>query len=205
MYITPSPKFKRTIAYTIASIIMLMLLSMLDLNTDYETQRLADQHTIDSLRTVNRNLTIDLNVAKDKNRDVDELDQMLLSIRQKGYTPNKLLVRQIQKQMKIFPMITWDFLQEVYATESSWGQNDNKGMLGEFGHSQMLPATAKLYYVLLGGNPDEFNPDDYADIKSNTELAFVMYLDMKRRGKLNYRNWNAGWFDNKPIDQGYGK
>lgn len=156
-----------------------------------------DEKEIEKLRAENKMLKIE-NVALRQYKDnVDSIDARIAQLKSKGFTPDKLLIRYIQKKSREMN-IHDDFVINVLKTESSlWQFTD--GALGELGGFQILPSTLIYYLQLFGLDESQINVDDYKDLKTNTEWAYVMFLDMRQKKKrLEWRDWNTGF--SEPLE-----
>lgn len=128
--------------------------------------------------------------------DMEELDSKIADLRSAGYRPDRLLVRHLQKKSRQFN-IDNEFIHSVLKTESSFWSN-LEGPFGEVGGFQILPQTLKYYVELFGVDAADINIADYQDIRTNTEWAYVMFLDMKlKRKKLEWKYWNTGFQEDK--------
>lgn len=128
--------------------------------------------------------------------DMEELDSKIADLRSAGYRPDRLLVRHLQKKSRQFN-IDNEFIHNVLKTESSFWSN-LEGPFGEVGGFQILPQTLKYYVELFGVDAADINIADYQDIRTNTEWAYVMFLDMKlKRKKLEWTYWNTGFQEDK--------
>ena len=71
---------------------------------------------------------------------------------------------------------------------------NTEGALGELGGFQILPSTLYYYLNLFGVDSSYVNLSDYTDLRTNTEWAYVMFLDMRQNKKrLEWKDWNRGF------------
>lgn len=147
---------------------------------------------IEKLREENRQLKIDNSILQKYKSDVDEIDQRISNLKSNGFLPDKLLIRYIQRKSREMN-ISDDFVINVLKTESSlWQFTD--GALGEVGGYQILPSTLAHYLRLFGVDENQINIEDYRDLKTNTEWAYVLFLDMRQKKKrLEWKDWNTGF------------
>jgi hypothetical protein len=150
------------------------------------------QNELEKLRGENRQLRIENSILAKYKDDIEQIDARITDLKTKGYRPDKLLVRYIQKKSREMN-IKDDFVINVLRTESSLWQFTN-GALGELGGFQILPSTLYHYVGLFGIDSTQINLADYADLKTNTEWAYLMFLDMKHNKKrLEWKDWNTGF------------
>jgi hypothetical protein len=150
------------------------------------------QNELEKLRQENRQLRIENSILNKYKDDVEQIDERIADLKTKGYRPDKLLVRYIQKKSREMN-IKDDFVINVLRTESSLWQFTN-GALGELGGFQILPSTLYHYVGLFGIDSTQINLEDYKDLKTNTEWAYLMFLDMKHNKKrLEWKDWNTGF------------
>ncbi|MBX7150304.1 hypothetical protein K1X84_01595 [bacterium] len=147
---------------------------------------------IEKLRDENRQLKIDNSILQKYKSEVDEIDQRIANLKSNGFLPDKLLIRYIQRKSREMN-ISDDFVINVLKTESSlWQFTD--GALGEVGGYQILPSTLAHYLRIFGVDESQINIEDYRDLKTNTEWAYVLFLDMRQKKKrLEWKDWNTGF------------
>lgn len=133
---------------------------------------------------------------KNENEELLTIKRDYSALRAEGWYPTKVLLYHLRAESRRWGI---DY-REVYKflkTESSFWTNVD-GPYGEVSGFQLLPSTAKLYMVnKLGLKPSDFNIEDYKNIKTGTELAFLIWIDYRRmlarRGiKMDWKHWNQG-------------
>lgn len=150
------------------------------------------QNDLEKLRNENRQLRIENSILTKYKDDMEQIDARIADLKTTGYRPDKLLIRYIQKKSREMN-IKDDFVISVLRTESSLWQFTN-GALGELGGFQILPSTLYHYVGLFGIDSAQIRLEDYADLKTNTEWAYLMFLDMKHNKKrLEWKDWNTGF------------
>jgi hypothetical protein len=160
------------------------------------------QNELEKLRNENRQLRVENSILNKYKDDMEKIDTRIADLKSKGYKPDKLLVRYIQKKSREMN-IKDDFVINVLRTESSLWQFTN-GALGELGGFQILPSTLYHYLGMFGIDSTQINLEDYKDIRTNTEWAYLMFLEMKHNKKrLDWKDWNTGFQepikDNKEL------
>ena len=176
----------------VASLFGLTLLSATAVYFDY-TAVIEDQHNeLEKLREENKKLRVDNSILTRYKDDLDQLDERIANLKSRGYKPDELLLRYVQRKSKQLN-IDMDFAIHVLEKESSmWANTD--GPFGELGGFQILPSTLYYYAQLFGLDSTQINLDDYRDIRTNTEWAYFMFLDMKyKRKRLEWKDWNVGF------------
>lgn len=194
--------YKRAVVLHVAAILLGLVLVMTGLTfAEHDAAETNDAfqvlyERIDSLER--RNFEKDGVIARLKN-ETEELQAIRADYRElkaEGWYPTKVLLYHLRSESRRWGI---DY-REVYSflkTESSFWTNVD-GPFGEVNGFQMLPSTARLYMVnKLGLDPSEFNIEDYKNVKTGTELAFLVWIDYRRilarRGiKMDWKNWNQG-------------
>lgn len=179
-----------SIVFTLAGLFLVVAMVTNFISNDEAVT--AQREEIQRLKDENSRLKKENAVLSRYKTDLDELDAKIADLRSQGYRPDRLLVRHLQKKSRQFN-ISNEFILNVLKTESSFWSNLD-GPFGEVGGFQILPETLKYYVRLFGVDPEDINIEDYKDIRTNTEWAYVMFLDMKlKRKKLEWTYWNTGF------------
>lgn len=147
----------------------------------------------DDLKEANRRLIIRNDVLERRSAELDTIDRQLSDLRGRGYYPSKLYLRFLQRRSRELNVDN-QFILNVLKTESSfWSQLD--GPFGEIGGFQILPETLQRYVCMIFDLPEsEFRLKDYSDVRTNTEWAYVLFVDMRfKKKRLDWGDWNRGW------------
>lgn len=135
-------------------------------------------------------------VMKFKADRYDKFENSVSAIRTKGFSPDSLLIWQIEKFMiDKYPSLDREFIEQVAAKESSFGYNKRSGALDEQGWSQIREETLRYFVQMFGGDTTGFKMDHYKDVKTATEWSFALFYYAKmNRGKTEWKDWNNGVF-----------
>lgn len=179
---------------------------MIENNKPSEEAIAARDMEIQNLRVENFKLKHENNFLQRFKNDIDEQDMRIAQLESRGYKPDELVVRYLQRVSRR-TRIPAEFADRVLQTESSYWSNTN-GAAGEFGGFQILPTTLMYYLAMLGVDTSKVKYEDYMDLRTNTEWAYFFFFELRMHKKrLDWNDYNRGWFEaDQPItEKGFGK
>ena len=119
---------------------------------------------------------------------MNDLDERIAAVRERGYKPDRLVMRYLQKKSEELS-VPMDSIVAFIERETSWA--NRKGMIGEVGYTQVRPETIETYLKSYGIIPQNFDPNDYADFKTGLDWTYYMAIEMRiNKGKISWANWN---------------